>query len=123
MGKENHQLEERLSTIAHEAARIKKDFHAYEEMSSERNNKTQEVRRKTDEMRNLTYTRLAAKERDTKKLKNKSNEMIKQLHIDAENQSNYTNNRTEWWERTVKEAAKAERSRKQVSESKHKNDM
>jgi len=121
--KENTKLEERLSVIAHEAARVKKDFHAYEEMSSERNNKTMEVRRKTDAMRNLTYTRLVLKERDCKKLNNKSKQMIKNLTIDLENQTNYTLNRTMWWEGKVKEASKMERERKFVSENKHKAEM
>merc|ERR1712228_419959 len=115
--RENAQLEDRVTQLAHEMKRVKKDFEAYEEMSKERDQKTAEVRKKTDEMRNVTYRRLAAKEKDSKVLDNKSKEMIKQLHLDAWNHSNYTNNRSETWERKVKQAAKAERSKKALAES------
>merc|ERR1712232_219462 len=97
--KDNAELEARLAQLWNEAKRVKKDFAAYEEMSKERDQKTAEVRKKTDEMRNLTYRRLAAKEKDNKKLENRSKEQIKQLHLDAWNHSNYTNNRSETWER------------------------
>merc|ERR1712083_458073 len=115
--RENAQLEDRVTQLAHEMKRVKKDFEAYEEMSKERDQKTAEVRKKTDEMRTVTYRRLAAKEKDSKVLDNKSKEMIKQLHLDAWNHSNYTNNRSETWERKVKQAAKAERSKKALAES------
>merc|ERR1712228_687723 len=117
---ESAHLEERLLVISHEAARVKKDFHAYEEMSKERDGKTQAVRTQTEQLRNRTYKKLILKEKDSKKIKNKTDALIKQLHIDAQNLTNYTKNRSEFLERKVKLGQFIERAKKHVAEKKHK---